>query len=75
MQYFAYGPLIFVSGETQVIRFETKKELFFQMIYKKYGVGLKFVKKSIILNDLAFLEPPKLRPQNFDMKFRNFSVV
>ena len=47
MQYFAYRPLIFVSGETQVIRFETKKELFFPMIYKKYGVGLKFVKKEL----------------------------
>ena len=45
MQYFAFRPLIFVSGETQVIRFETKKELFFQMIYKKFGVGLKFTKK------------------------------
>ena len=64
MQYFAYGPLIFVSGETQVIRFETKKELFFQMIYKKFGVWLKFT-KSIILNDLAFLEPPQGTPSKF----------
>ena len=65
MQYFAYELLIFVSDETQVIRFETKKELFFQMIYKKYGVGLKFVKKSIILNDLAFLETPQSKPSKF----------